>query len=488
MRFRGQSAIEFLSTYAFAFLVIGVALALLFVFSSIPQMYLPTQCTFYNGFSQSCDAIYYNTPSGANLTVIGTDAQPGVVNVSSFSAYINFGTSTSGTCSPTVALAGQTIYCTAQLAQKPHLGSVYTGTFNVKANYCANAPSNISNSTCPSSTTFYYSGSVRAQAAPYKYSGIFVVPITVTNSQTAATQGPFQQMIQFVPNTYVSHENSNLGNIRFYYGNRELASWCESNCTNSSTGKATFWVKLPSGIPASSSVVVNMYILPKVVNYDGIYAGQAPQSSPSYAKYDNAANVFNFYDNFNGTSDSRWTSAGGIVPTYNNGVSVPGGGGGWGWIYATYPISGSGVLDAYTEQTSNNQAQALAFSQGATIGSVGHPYPDYECGINGGGVNIDSIFKMTGSSTYSTITSGTYTVSSGTFYLVGCYWNTPSLSLYSNYATLLSASDSSYTSSSYIFLGAYSPATWKYQWVRIRTYPPSGIMPTTSFGAIAQLQ
>ncbi|MGI0134011.1 MAG: hypothetical protein ACREBW_03525, partial [Candidatus Micrarchaeaceae archaeon] len=189
MRLSGQSAIEFLSTYAFAFLVIGVALALLFVFSSIPKSTLPTQCSFYNGFSQSCDAIYYNTSGGANLTVIATDATPGVINVSSFSAYINFGTSTSGSCTPTVALAGQAIYCTAQFSQKPQFGSIYTGTFNVKANYCASAPSNISNSTCPSSTTFYYSGAVRAQAAPYKYSGIFVVPITVTNSQTSATPG-----------------------------------------------------------------------------------------------------------------------------------------------------------------------------------------------------------------------------------------------------------------------------------------------------------
>ncbi|MDE1868452.1 MAG: hypothetical protein KGH60_00585 [Candidatus Micrarchaeota archaeon] len=483
---KAQSAIEFLSTYAFAFLIIGVALALLFVFSTIPQTYLPTVCSFYNGFSQSCDAIYYNTTNGANLTVIATDATPGVINVSSFSAYINFGTSTAGTCSPTVALAGQTIYCTANLAQKPHLGTIYTGTFNVKANYCANAPSNISNSTCPSSTAFYYSGQIRVQAAPYRYSGIFFVPITITNSQTTAAQGPFQQMIQFVPNDYVSHENGNLGNIRFYYGNRELASWCESNCTNSSTHLATFWIKLPSGIPASSSAVVNMYILPKSVNYDGSYAGEAPQLSPSYAKYDNGANVFNFYDDFNGTSLSPKWVVKGVSYTVSNSIAITSVGGPSNSIYATASFSPPAAFDAYSQlqvaSWGDGQLGALAGSQLPALAGA------YLYGWSGAASTpiIEAVANNAGTETVTNYATGA-------FHVYSVIYTSSNVVSEQDYASQYSVNSGvpSVALNPQIVVGSGGSGSTSNQatkWYRVRSYPPNNVMPSTSFGLITQLQ
>lgn len=480
MRFNGQSAVEFLTTYSFAFLVIGVALALLYVFSSIPASTLPTQCTFYNGFSSSCDALYYNTSSGANLTVIATDAQPGVLNVSSFSAYINFGVSTSGSCAPTVALDGQTIYCTANLAQKPNLGSIYTGTFDVKANYCANSPSNISNATCPSSTTFVYPGSIRLQAAPYHHSGIFVVPITVTNSQTGAAQGPFQQMIQFVPNSYVSRENGNLGNIRFYYGNRELASWCEANCTNSSTHIATFWVKLPSGIPASSSVVVNMYVLPKSVNYDGLYAGEAPQLSPSYAKYDNGANVFNFYDNFNGTSINKgfWNVVGTV--TADNGISIATA---TSYIYSIGAYSPPLTVDVYGDPY-NGGAGEIEFS------GLNKPVNSGKSTIEVGGGGSTYGVQYTGSAFVTTSSFGS--TDQGKQIWSDSIVSSSNAIFTENYNNAMTLSSDAPSYPLPIFIGnnggSNPSATITATWVRTRTPPPSGVMPSISIGSISQLQ
>lgn len=139
---------------------------------------------------------------------------------------------------------------------------------------------------------------------------------TLTNSQNVATLAPFQQMITFDPSTYSQYENSNLGNIRFYQGSTELYSWCESGCSNTSSN-AVFWVKLPNGIGAKSSTGIYMIFKPMSTNYDGVYAGEAPQLSPTYAEYDNGANVFNFYDNFAGTSlnASKWESYGSLIYT-----------------------------------------------------------------------------------------------------------------------------------------------------------------------------
>ncbi len=137
--------------------------------------------------------------------------------------------------------------------------------------------------------------------------------IVITNSQPLQTSSPFQQIVTFNPSAYSAYEATDLGNIRFYQGSTELYSWCESGCSSSSTD-AVFWLKLPEGINAYSSVQVNVLFGPKYEEYDGIYAGEAPQLSSIYGQYDNGANVFLIY--FNGdASPSLFTTSGGDTVT-----------------------------------------------------------------------------------------------------------------------------------------------------------------------------
>jgi hypothetical protein len=141
------------------------------------------------------------------------------------------------------------------------------------------------------------------QAAPV---GNYYVPITITNSQSSATGSNFQQMITFNPtqsSAYTTNEASDLGNIRFYQGTSELYSWCESGCNSIASTSAVFWVKIPSGIGASGGIAtLNMYFLANTVEYDGSYAGEAPQLSGTFGQYDNGANVFSYYTNWPGSS------------------------------------------------------------------------------------------------------------------------------------------------------------------------------------------
>ena len=124
----------------------------------------------------------------------------------------------------------------------------------------------------------------------------------ISNYQHVATPIPFQQMIAFNPSSYAQYENSNLGNIRFYQGSIELHSWCESGCSNVSS-QAIFWINLPSGISANSSVTLEMRFEPPATNYDGVYAGKA-----DYGKYDNGAYVFPYYQLWAGLTElpSNW--------------------------------------------------------------------------------------------------------------------------------------------------------------------------------------
>ena len=322
---------------------------------------------------------------------------------------------------------------------------------------------------------------------------IIQIPITLHNSQSQATPAPFQQMITVNALNYSNYEATNLGNIRFYSGQQELYSWCESNCSSSSSS-ALFWIKLPNGIPAQQSVTVNMTFEPKTVNYDGVYAGEAPQLSPSYGEYDNGANVFNNYWNFSGTSlPSGWAASNSIGYIVDNGLAI-----GFGSVYSTNQIftSLNNVVEMYGNYPILNSANYSGLSQSNAIAPQGS---------NTGG--DAEILWMTDSGTnefYAWAADGstaTYNIQGGlpsgffpalnTHYIFGTYVNSTSVGESINYKTIMSAKGT-FNTNQYIILGSYTGANTlnenvlinpiEITWLRTRAYPPNGAMPTASFG------
>ena len=149
------------------------------------------------------------------------------------------------------------------------------------------------------------------------------VPVTISNSQTIATVSPFDEEINVPSSDYSSYAASNLQNVEFYYQNGTIIpSWLE----NQTSSNAIWWLKLGS-IPASSSITVYMGFASTSTNlFNTVNDGEAPQLSPSYAEYDDGFNVFNFYDDFAGTSlnTNKWTSSGAV--SVDNGVTLGAGG------------------------------------------------------------------------------------------------------------------------------------------------------------------
>jgi hypothetical protein len=478
---RGQSALEFLATYAFVFLTISIVLLLLFAFSSIPKNILPTQCSFYSGFQCLDAALVVNASGVPELVVIASDSEPGVVNVSSFSAFLNYHSSKSGYCVPRVATAGEKIYCIANFTGSVTLGSVYTGTFKVIANYCANSPANIT-AFCPAGSAYTYGGNIRVQATKQVLGTSYYLDITITNSQGSAVPSHFQQEIQFSPSTYALEEAPDLGNIRFYFGSKELYSWCESGCSYTSSN-AIFWVRLPQAIPPGQNMVIQMYFLPKNVEYSGVHAGEAPQLSPTYGEYDNGASVFNNYWNFAGTSlPSGWTASG-VTYTINNGATISATTEGTKGTFITTSsvFSAPEILDIYGQQ--NYDA--------TTYQGMGALYITSS-------VNSGTFFYTSGASTIYTqqTTSGgasTYSVptSFGTAPLTAIYTviaNSITTSTYQvNYGSSSSISVDAPTYPLQVGVLTAITAQDKITWLRTRIYPPNGVMPSVSFGTLTPI-
>jgi hypothetical protein len=467
MAMKGQNAMEFIFTYSIVITIITVAIAFVIIFANAGRSLVPAQCSFFGGFT--CSFVVYTSSTGSNsvaaqLLLIATDTQPGIVNVSSFNALIGSAASTSGQCTPNVATAGQSIYCTADFSSAALAGTLYTGSFNISAGYCPHGMQLYSYS-CAADSNYSYKGNMQVQASslPIGANTVAVyLPITMTNGQIVQSKAGLQVPVSFSASSYAAHANSNLGNIRFYDGAIELYSWCESGCSNTSSN-TIFFVKLDRSIPAGSAIDLQAYFLPMSVNYDGVHAGEAPQLSPVYAEYDNGANVFNNY--WNGAQLSTST-----LPSTWSGSEAVGS-----FAYYSTPISTPFIVDsymAYPASPSTTYSTDLLYSASSVS--------DYS-GIsnNNGNAGFYVIYQGTFGNevTSYTTTESIFTV------------EVPSLSTQTdeiNYADAQSFT-SDLPSGGY-YVGLYSASQLaKIDWLRTRTYPPNGIEPSASFGSITNV-
>ena len=139
---------------------------MLYLFITAPTNTIQDQCNFYSGIS--CVDYEYTLnaggSAGSTLSIELQDLQTGVLNISSFSAYLQGTNSTSGSCTPGLIAQGQTARCTASFAATPSIGNVYYGGMAVQGNYCTPNPGETNNIACPASNAFTYTGSVVMQA------------------------------------------------------------------------------------------------------------------------------------------------------------------------------------------------------------------------------------------------------------------------------------------------------------------------------------
>ena len=298
-----QSAVEFISTYAFVFLAIAVAIAILFIYSSIPKSTYPTQCQFFSGFS--CATALFNSNSisgkGSSLYIEGVDTQIGIVNVSTFNAVFAEQKSTSGYCAPSLLKQGETFFCVANFSSVPQVGTTQSTTFSIAGNYCAGPLGNRSE-TCAGSKNFTFTGTqtssiVNLSSASIQllFSVVFIsVPLTITNSQNIPTPAPWQQMFNIASDHYSSYILPNWTNVVFTTEPNArggvLNAWVESGASNTAPNTIV-WVSMPGGIAANSKTVIYMNIISSNVMSANGPTGEAAQLSPTLGEYDNIKQI-----------------------------------------------------------------------------------------------------------------------------------------------------------------------------------------------------
>ena len=320
-----------------------------------------------------------------------------------------------------------------------------------------------------------------------------VLAVTLTNSQTSATPASFQQMVSWDPATYTTYEATNLGNIRFCTTNScstELYSWLESCSSTCSTGgststSATAWVNLGSNTIAANGGTLTIYMVfgPTSTNFDGVYWGEAPQLSGTYAQYDNGANVFTDYWNFAGTTcPASWTCSG---TTINNGLSAPSAAS-YAYTTATFGLTAN-ILDFYGDipaATSVNNA-GIGYDHDSINGNG--PTAMWTINDNTGGAGCASTNACLQTGQSSTVYSYLTTFTTTGTQVYGIYWgSTASVTGYYGYTH--SATSTTDVPTAALSIGIYNAqgaqaTLGPFNWMRVRDYPPGGVMPSTSLGS-----
>ncbi len=162
MRRMLQSSIEFISVYGMTFLIIVGATSILYLFSTMPQSILPFSCSVYSGLSCH-DIAYSQAAAGTNavLTILVSESQFGIMNISAFDAVVDGVNSIRGSCSPSRLTEGQNATCTANVPSQINQGQLYKGIFVLKANYCTASLSE--DEQCQASADYDFAGSFMVQ-------------------------------------------------------------------------------------------------------------------------------------------------------------------------------------------------------------------------------------------------------------------------------------------------------------------------------------
>jgi len=496
---KAQSAMEYLMTYGWAILIVAVVLGAFYslgVFDG--AAFLGTSCIAASGFyctnpTLSTGGVFMVTIGQATGTTLKNAYLYFVPSGTSFSTSdpsTSIGTLNSGQqVTVSIPLGVGSPYPAAYTLGTPLSGYLYlqfTDIYGItEVNKIATVLTKV--------TATGFGGATPSGIVAY-------VPITLTNSQSSATPSPFQQMIQINEVNYANYiaYNGNIANFEFYTQSGQiLPAWIESN----NSGTLTVWVNLPNGIPASASLTIYLGFASKTTNLlsssgtSGI--GEAPQLScpnpvntigcSTYAEYDDGTSVFNFYDNFAGTSlnTNKWSVASGLTYSVNNGLSVTGSSQCGAGIESTATFSAPIIVEGYASFGSDTSTATGCYVSGLGIwytsgGQITHGWaPD--------SVQKYALNGWTSSSQFWSSADNPQP-STNTYYVWGLGYISASSAIgYVNYQQVSSTSTSISTSGSLtviINLQYNNVFPMSYYWYRVRAYPPDGVMPSVSFGTL----
>ncbi len=166
---------DFIMTYGWALLIIGVIVAFLFVYVRASARAAPASCLFYYGVHCSDIVIAANQALGKDqLTLVLHNALPYPIESAVMYARINGVNSSASACYPDYVLSGGELACTANVVAPEAVGASVGGIVYVGALYCGLAGNFLATGSCSGAANEIYEGSFNAYVQS-KSAGIVAV-------------------------------------------------------------------------------------------------------------------------------------------------------------------------------------------------------------------------------------------------------------------------------------------------------------------------
>ncbi|MGC8586680.1 MAG: hypothetical protein ACP5K9_00080 [Candidatus Micrarchaeia archaeon] len=504
---KAQSTGEYIAAYVLIIVVAAVVLAVLFssgILSNRSNAH--SGCTPNPGFLCSNAVI---SESGILTVTVGQEIAPELSDVDVYFVPGGGNLKNAAVTSLGTLNEGQNVTVRLQLPFGSPYPSAYTYGNSIEGYvYIGFTEEQISHTDeLGSISTIVQSNATTALSGmPTNVSGILAyVPITIKNSQNATVNGPFQQVLQLPESSYSKYiaYNGTFANFEFFYANGTIIpAWIESN----SSGLLTIWLKLAKGMPASSSVTAYLGFASKTTNLlsGGGPIGEAPQLSPSYAGYDDGADVFLHYFNMqkdpvSSSYQGRFAKTAAMGPLGNyQPVLVWNGSKGneIAFINLASPLPSSFIVTGWIKTNKNPWDIGL----GAGSNSAGK-WDGYSADPGEGNNTNFAIWETSGSTWSREIASVPYRMNTSRWYTVEFQyvsggamtgWVEPFENTLdaSSSSEKVAATDRTYTSFDAVELTPYSTVpSYVTYWalITVRAYPPNGVMPSVSFGALQKV-
>ena len=340
---------------------------------------------------------------------------------------------------------------------------------------------------------------------------VYCQELSIDNAQSSAMSANTQVMITYNALDYAAYLATNLQNMMAYnsVSGAVVPMWLEGNTSNeqqtgslSTSNSIAFWIKLPDAVSAGTTDN-NIFLAYFPTTMDELSSaggyGAAPQlwcasgcPATTYGGVDNGARVFNFYDDFSGTTLSGlWGSSISGGPTYsiNEGITFSSGGSAPGIIIPTKYSYSPSILELYDSTAPVDATDPIVGYETSAPSSTCTGTGYYSCNSysgrnNPGGSDFGACQTVSDTQTCYALTSTSYGAG-----IYGLEWPSTGTQIYTfDYSQIGAAQTSTALAyaSSQVSIAAFlaSGSSIKYQWVRTRTYPPSGVQPTVTPGNV----
>lgn|GEM_PF-2606243 len=185
---RGQSAIEYITTYGWAIVILGIVISILYLYTSAPAQAIPDTCSFVNGVF--CQDIILGTNSISHATTAAfllTNSKEYSLKNPVLYAQLNGKNSVPVNCEPPYVLPGGSMICTVTLPVNSTIGALISGNLYLNATYCG-LSNQSSNRNCSNGVIQTYTGSFEGHTQSASSSRSSILLTAANYTQTADNQ------------------------------------------------------------------------------------------------------------------------------------------------------------------------------------------------------------------------------------------------------------------------------------------------------------